>query len=392
MPPPIVAALIVLCEALTFTLTLPVLNFFNTQLGGEAAFLGILFALVSAPKIFTNPLFGRLSDRIGRRPILAINTVGTFVGSLLWALSGDLLMLAASRAVIGIFSAQAGLAQSVVADSTTRERRASAMGLLGAAFGVALAVGPFVGGWIAGSFGYAAVGWACAALQLTSLGLITLALRETRPPAHASHAAHSLSDEFPREVLRNPRVWRLLAVLVLLNAGTNAVLATLGLHVGTRFGYGPERAGAVFGVMGVVAILVQGGLIRPCVRRFGEIGTVATGVVLAGVGFGLMIPPWPSPGFWTGLVVSSIGVGLIGPCLSALITHAVADHQQGGVAGWQQSALAVGRSIGNIAGGSSFAAVGPAGPPALAVTLGLIALPGLLALRRWMRSERDTGR
>lgn len=467
MPPPLVAALIVLCEALTFTLTLPVLAFFNARLGGSPLFLGVLFALVSAPKILTNPVFGRLSDRVGRRPILAINTVGTLGGSVLWALSGDLLLLAASRAVIGIFSAQAGLAQSVVADSSTRERRAAAMGLLGAAFGVALAIGPPLGGWVAAAFGYAAVGWLCAALQLISLALIAFVLRETRPaaigstdasrsagrtavdddrtmnspgraaasstpapgalaaalnssrPAPASpdpalrspagapdspgrvsgssDRAAALDDppgdaaDFPREVLRNPRVWRLLAVLVLLHTASNAVFATLSLYVESRFAYGAGAAGAVFGVIGVIAILVQGGLIRPAVQRFGEIGCVLAGVGLMAAGFGLLAAAQNTATFWTGLVVSSIGIGLISPCISALLTRAVADHQQGGVAGWQQSALAIGRSVGNLAGGFWFARIGPAGPPALGVLLGLLALPGLLALRSWLRRPRDAG-
>ena len=516
MPPPLVAALIVLCEALTFTLTLPVLAFFNARLGGSPLFLGVLFALVSAPKILTNPVFGRLSDRVGRRPILAINTVGTLGGSVLWALSGDLLLLAASRAVIGVFSAQAGLAQSVVADSSTRERRAAAMGLLGAAFGVALAIGPPLGGWVAAAFGYAAVGWLCAALQLISLALIAFVLRETRPAAIGStdacrfagrtavdddrtisspgraaasstpapgasaaalrssrpgqdssnaafgspnpgfdpstsaaatqkHALRSpdpalrspagaprspdpalrssdpaprspagapdspgrVSDssgrapalddppgdaaDFPREVLRNPRVWRLLAVLVLLHTASNAVFATLSLYVESRFAYGAGAAGAVFGVIGVIAILVQGGLIRPAVQRFGEIGCVLAGVGLMAAGFGLLAAAQNTATFWTGLVVSSIGIGLISPCISALLTRAVADHQQGGVAGWQQSALAIGRSVGNLAGGFCFARIGPAGPPALGVLLGLLALPGLLALRGWLNRSRDAG-
>src|SRR5262245_37909424 len=142
MPPLYAAALVVLLEALCFTTGFPVLSYYAQRLGGDAAWVGILFGLVAWPKVVSNPIWGTLSERLGRRPVLAINTLGTLAGSIGWALAPNIGMLAISRALVGIFGGQAGLAQAIAADVAPPEKRAAAMGVLGGAFALSLTLGP----------------------------------------------------------------------------------------------------------------------------------------------------------------------------------------------------------------------------------------------------------
>lgn len=401
MPPLTAAVCIVLCEALSFGFILPVMPYFNEALHGTPAFLGLLFALISGPKIITNPFFGWLSDRVGRRPVLIVNTLGTIGGSLLWVASHSTAVLALSRAVTGVFSAQAGIAQAIAADTSTPARRARSMAMLGASFAIALTLGPVAGAWVGKQFGYAAVGWLCAALQTASLGVIVFGLRETRvrtekgkggpdaaPLAVAEGDGGAKAQIGAAAALRmdstvrhNGQLWLLLGIVAVVNAGTNGVFSTLPLLVERRFHFDVYQAGLVLAVMGIVAALMQGGAIRPLVARFGERAATLGGCIVMMAGFAVLSAGTQLTPFWAGLVASSVGVALVSPCLSAMLSQAVSAEAQGAAGGLQQAALAIGRTIGNFAGGASFQVLSPAAP-ALLATAWCAAAFGLLLRTR----------
>ncbi|MGE0478937.1 MAG: MFS transporter [Phycisphaerae bacterium] len=389
MSPLLVAALIVLLEALSFGAIVPVLGHFTQQLGGSEALAGLMLALVSIPKIVTNPVFGRASDRLGRKPVLVVNTLGTLAGSILWALSGNLYLLAASRVITGIFSAQAGLAQAVAADTSTPQRRAAALALLGAAFGVAFSLGPIVGGLVGRHFSYAAVGWMCASFQVTSLALILTLLRETRPamPERATSdraapdtvAALSAS---PRSVtlLERPRVLLLLAIMVLVTVGQSQLIVALPFLAKGVYHFDTDRVGYWFGVIGVLGVLVQAGVIRSAVSRWGEPTVSVAGAVLLAAGFAVLAGRPALAWFWGAGALIGVGVALAVPCLTALLSRAVAAHEQGAINGVSQSALAIGRGLGNLSGGKLYSAAGPAAPFVVGATLALAAVVMLVPL------------
>lgn len=399
MPPLLSAALIVLFEALAFGAVLPVMSYYCQQLGGGPAMVGLLFALVSAPKIVTNPLFGWLSDRYGRKPILAVNTLGTLAGSLLWGLSPNLAWLAISRATVGVFGAQAGIAQAIAADSSPPDRRAGSVGLLGAMFGLAIAFGPPLGGWVGSRVSYPAVGWLCAAMQTASLLIILFALPETRPRrrgrcrnrnhdlrglmhdrcpecgAPLGEAAGAPSGDTPRAAAPAPPaaphdeppsrpLWARLAVQYLL-------VVTLGLTIAQSimisaypltaqhvYAFSVRQTSYAFALFGLVGVIVQGGVVRVLTRRIGDRRTLLVGLLFLAAGFAWMALQPDLSGFWMSTVLMGIGSSLSTPCVTALLSHRAGPQEQGALMGLSQAVLGLGRAAGNSAGGALYGAGG----------------------------------
>jgi len=370
MSPLVAAALVVLLEVMSFGAIFPVMAAYCAQLGGFAsdapqaqAAAGAMFALVGAPRIFMNIYWGRLSDHLGRRPALALITTGTMIGSLLWVAApalaasvggSGLIWLGVSRLVAGVFQAEASLTQAVAADVTAPDRRAAAMGLLGAAFGLGLLGGIVLGGLVGHYVSLPAVGFAAAAAQLASLLVIVFALRETHPSRIAPPVGDAADptptpDRFERlpirRLLRLPAVAALLAVTLLFMAGHMVLVPVLPVAVERWFDADLRQVTWVFSVWMLVGVLVQGGAIRPIVRRCGERATIALGFIALAGGFVLFAM---SPGaalFWLGAVLIAIGGALATPALTALISHAVSPADQGAVQGLHQSATAAGRTV-----------------------------------------------
>jgi DHA1 family tetracycline resistance protein-like MFS transporter len=399
MPPLVAAALVVLLEALAFTATWPVIGVYNEQLGGGAALTGLMLALVSFPKIFTNPLFGAISDRVGRRTVLAINTFGTLAGSAIWALSGSVTVLALSRLVTGIFSAQAGIAQAVAADVSPPAKRAAAMGLLGAAFGMAFSVGPLLGGIVGKHLSCAAVGWLCAGFQTCSLLIIGLFLPETwrRPAARttlladggvAYAAAESaraeaayVSPASESRLLRRPNVAVLLGVIVLATLGISELISTFSLFTRDRFGFSVRDTGLAFGLIGVLAIALQAGAIRGLVTRFGESRLTLAALAVLATGLGVLAGAEITPLFWLGTGLVGVGSAISMPCLASMLSRTVGADEQGAVNGLSQSANGLGRAAGNYFGGWLYQHVAAPAPYASAAALSVAALLLLCLVR-----------
>ncbi len=375
MHPLLLAALIVLCEGLSLSALFPVVHAHVYALGGNAIAVGLLFALVAGPKVIVNALWGWAADRYGRRPVLIVVTLGTLAGSVGWALAPDLVWLAVARVVTGIFGAQAVLAMAIAADVSPR-RRAAAMAAVGAAFGVALTLGPPLGGWLGDGWGYARVGWLAASFQLVSLGLIVFGLRETVAPVPAMKVTSGW-----RTILGQPGVpFGLLAVSAM-SAATSGLIATLGRYTEVLYDFAPRDVGLLFGAFGLVGAAIQGG-IRPAVARVGEesLGVLSLAVLSAGC-VGLVTRPGQA-GFWLTIVVIAAGTAAATTCLSALLSNRVTPDLQGRLMGMQQSVTALGRALGFGLGGYVFQLVGPPGPPAVATALALLAMVALLGLPR----------
>lgn len=379
MAPTYAAALIVLFEGLVLWAVYPATSFYCEQFGGGPTSVGLMFALLSLPKIVSNPIFGRLSDRFGRRPLLAVASAGTLCGSVGWALAPSLGWLAVSRLIAGVFSAQSTLCQTVVADGTVPERRATALGVVGAAFGGSMVLGPLIGSWVAAHFSHAAVGWACAAIQSLSLLTVVFLLRETRP----TRAAPDLGTDcrVPDNILRLRGVIPLLAV-TLVTAIVASQLTTLSLFTRDRYGFGEKQAGYPFAFFGVIGVLVQGGVVRALTPRLGERNTAGLGLVALGAGFALLALPLPPWALWFGMGLLGAGAALNMPATTALLSSCVDERRQGSVLGYQQGATSLGRGVGSGAMGALYELCGPAVSYALTAALALWATLLLLPVKR----------
>jgi len=359
MPALLVVAIVVFLEVVCLGAIWPTLPRYVTEtFGGSETAAGLLFACVAAPKLFSNPLWGRASDRSGRKGVLMLLCAATAGGSAMWALSpalgawvgGGLVWLAASRLIYGVFSAQATLAFAVASDVSTPEKRAGALGVLGAAFGAGLTVGFPAGGWVADAYGYAAVGWLCMACELLAVAIVALALRETRT-VEAGARPTRLLGLFGRDAIR----W-LVAVALLNTVGLSVLTPTLSLYVRDEFGFDPRQAGYAFLVFGVVSVIVQGGLIRPVVKAVGERAAFAGGSMLLAAGFIILALTPPPAAAWPALALIGAGAGFTSPTLAAMFSRSVDPAEQGAAHGLNQSVLSLGRTVAYGFAGAAYAA------------------------------------
>lgn len=383
MSPLIAAALIVLLEGLSFAAMLPVLHDYVEDALGAGASAGAeaiwwtsaLFAAGTLPRVVVAPLWGRISDAIGRRPTVAIVALGTSAAWAVWALApmlgGSLTTaigwLLVSRLIYGCFAAQSVLCMAVASDVSTPEKRAAAMGHVGAAFGVAFTIGPLIGAGVAIAFGNAAIGWLNVLYGAGTIFIALRLLKETRP-TEASGGGGDDAYIPPTKMLAmitRPHIASIILITLVSTAAYSILFPTLDELTSMRYGWSRGTLGLAFALFGLVGIYVQGWKIRPMVKKRGEKFTAAFGLLLLVLGL-----LWTAPGsnpdnalhvinFWLSLSLIAVGTGFCVPAITAMISLGVHERDQGAAHGLNQSATALGRTIGFFFPALVFAAQGP---------------------------------
>jgi predicted MFS family arabinose efflux permease len=307
-----------------------------------------------------------LSDRVGRRPILLASLLVTSGSYVVFGLAHSLPILFASRILAGISGAVLPTAQTYMADTTSPEERTKGMGMIGAALGLGFTFGPAIGGALS-HYGYSAPAYASAALALVASVLAFFLLPESLPAEdHASAAARrrerpklgaAFGDAFAR-----PRVRPVLLLFFLGTLCFSGLEATFALFGHDRYGLKASNVGYLLAYMGVIAVIMQGGLVGKLARRFGEPALVRAGFVCLGVGmlFAGAAPPFA----WLllALAVIALGNGLSSPSLAGLASLAAAADEQGSVLGVYQALGSLARTVGPFLGGLAFDAIGPTSP------------------------------
>lgn len=353
---------------------LPVLPFYVTQLGADTGVAVLIFSVFSGASLLASPWWGRLSDRIGRKPVLLISVAGTCL-SYLWLAHADTVWeVFASRAFSGATAGWLTASQAYIADITTIENRAKSLGFLGAAFGIAFVIGPAISYAVLGTeHGLALPALVAAGCTGTGFLLTLILIRE--PEKHET-AAHS---RFNLALFRVPTLFRLLAVYFFIFFAFMALEGTFALWCRDLFGFGPRQVTPYFVFIGIVVVLVQGGMIGPIVRRFGEAKVVVIGVVTLGLGLGLL-PAAYTPWLVLGpLALIVFGFSVLGPASQSLMTQAAPPDLKGGVMGVAQSFASAARIVGPAWAGQAFEILGPQSPyfisAAILVPVALAALP-----------------
>lgn len=360
--------LVVFVDLLGFGMVIPVMALYAKHLGAAEATTGWLSTGFSLMQLGFAPVWGILSDRIGRRPVLLASIAMTAVAFMGYALAPTFAWLLASRLFAGAATANIAIAQAYVADVTTPEGRAKGMGVIGAAFGLGFVFGPAIGGWLS-AYSLAWPGFAAAGLSAVNLVGAWFLLPE---PAARSQAGAELKHRMGALLgaLARPGIRRLLLVFFLVVLAFSAMEATYAF-LAQQY-YGLDNRGVVFSflVIGVLVVVVQGGLIGPLTRALGEKRLLVIGAVLQGGSLlwlpfahgwfppGAALPAWLAPGFVELAVASAplaIGSGLTSPALSALLSRLSRAEAQGGTLGIGQSASALGRVLGPISGTTSYA-------------------------------------
>jgi DHA1 family tetracycline resistance protein-like MFS transporter len=371
--------LTVFIDLLGFGIVLPLLPVYSKAYGASELSLGLLFSCFSGMQFLFAPLWGRVSDRFGRRPVLIGGLVGTAASYALFATADSMLLLFVSRLLAGFFGANISTAQAYIADVTTPENRAKGMGLIGAAFGLGFTLGPLFGGELT-SLSPAAPGWFACGLSLSAAAFGWLRLPE--PARHGGGSRVFHASQLKR-ALGEPRISTLMLLTFLSVAAFGAFEAMF-----TRFGLArfpqvfglPSAledanldqimaaapiAGRYLAVIGVISAVIQGGLIRRLVPRFGEPALIVAGPLFLAsslfvVGLGGALGSWGV--VIAGCVLLPFGIGTNNPALLGLVSRASPPEEQGAFLGINQSVSSLARMTGPPAAGAIFQWLGPQSP------------------------------
>ena len=336
-----------------FGIVVPILGRYAERFGASGLQVGLLFASFSFAQMICAPLLGRLSDRIGRKPVILISLFGTAVGSVITGAAGVLWVLFVGRVIDGASGASVAVAQGAVTDIAPPEERARLLGLLGAAFGVGFVIGPALGGLAA--LGGAHVPFYVAAVIAFVNALIAIRrLPETRPRARAD-------AQVPRSAAA-VRLWTLAIAGFVAIVAFSGFEATFSLFADRRFGLTEAGVAAVFVGIGVLLVVVQGGLVRRVAARVGSANALRGGLALNAFGLLALAGATDWPLLILSLTLLTVGQGLVMPNLSTLVSVRVPDHQRGEALGFQQSATALGRVVGPVLAGLLFDRVGIPAP------------------------------
>lgn len=340
---------IVVVDLIGFGVVIPILPFYAESFGASATVLGLLLTCYAGMQFLFAPVWGRLSDRIGRRPVLLMTIAGTAVALLALGLARSLFWLFAARLLGGLFGANISVASAYITDATSEQERTRYMGLLGASFGVGFILGPAIGGLLAPlgyevpmyfAAGLAAINWLVA---WSKLGEPVRA--EARPAAPASGVARRW-----QALPRGPVLVLCVAsfVFVFAMSQLETVFAFLMLD---RFGWDAHQVAGILVMMGLISAAIQGGAIRRLAARFGERRLMVTGTVLLAPSLAL-VPAMDSI-VWllVPLAISSVGRALVQPSLLSLVSRAAAVHERGRVMGTFQSSGSLARMTGPLAAG-----------------------------------------
>ena len=328
-------------DLVCFGIVVPILGRYAERFGASGLEVGLLFASFSLAQLVFAPILGRLSDRIGRKPVIMISLLGTAVGSFVTGAAGALWVLFVGRILDGASGASVAVAQGAVTDLAPPSERPRLLGLLGAAFGVGFVVGPALGG-LASLGGEHIPFYVAGTVALVNAAVAWRRLPETRP-ADVRRAAHEAAKN---DTGAKVRLWGLAVAGFTAIVAFSGFEATFSLLAGDRFRLTEAGVAAIFVGVGVVLVAVQGGLIRPINAKIGTQRSLQVGLVLNSAGLVVLAFAETWPLLIVALALLTVGQGLVTPNLSSLVSGRVPDHRRGEALGFQQGVNAFGRVAG----------------------------------------------
>lgn len=376
--------LIVFADLVGFGIVMPLLPSYGARYVSNAALIGLLVSATPAMLLLAAPFWGRLSDRMGRRPVMLLSLAGSFLSYLIFALAGSFLALLLSRIVAGAIDASVGVGQAYLADRTKPSERAKAMGLIGAAYGMGFIVGPALSG-IASLIRPDLPGFLAAGITGVNLVAAFLILPEgkvagrqvsTENAGLVEHDTRSPAERFTP-----------LVVAFLTTLGFTVLYVLLTLFAERDLGYDRPKISGLFVVLGVVTAVIQGGVVGRVAKRLGERGLIVAGAVILSVGLGALTAvghfPLSPLGAGTLLVAAlsiiGVGWGLVGPGISGYISRHTPPERQGAALGTLHGVGSAARIVGPPLFGA-LAALGSFVPP-FCVAAGVAGLGAIVALR-----------
>lgn len=377
--------LVVMIDLLGFGIVLPLLPFYAHEFAASAVMIGLLYSVYSFMQLIFSPIWGSWSDRIGRRPIMLLSTFGAVIAYIIFGLAESLGVLFFSRVIAGMMGGNISTAQAYIADVTDSENRARGMGLIGAAFGIGFVVGPasatalihpsfheFVAGlgfvefaaWM-GENRFALPGFFAAFLSFCSFLMVLFVLPET------VDTSKKREPVFKKPSVFTPRFWKLLSEqkgksargyliplvigFFLLSFGESSLYSSFPLFAEGELNMTAEQVGVQFFYIGIIAVVIQGFLIKPLTIAFAEEKLFMVGNILMVIGLGLIPLATNMLTLALFLGLMAVGKSLNTPTITSLISKEADIDNVGAIMGVSQGLSGLGRMIGPTWGGALFA-------------------------------------
>lgn len=358
-----------------FGIVVPILGRYAERYGASGLQVGLMFATFSVAQMIFAPVLGRISDRVGRKPVIIFSLVGTAVGSVVTGAAGALWVLFLGRAIDGASGASVAVAQGAIADIAPPDQRARLIGMLGAAFGVGFVVGPALGG-LAALGGPHVPFYVAGALAGINAVAAYFRLPETKPDT-----SHIETTRRRRGAL-TPSLQRFAFVGFLSMLGFAGFESTFSLWGERIFDFTEGTASLVFVFVGISLVIVQGALIGPVTKKLGSRTLLRIGLSLVAIGLLLlsMTSSWAL--LFVALFLLSLGQGFSGPSGGALVAELAPVERRGEAIGYQQSTAAFGRIVGPVMAGALFDHIGVGTPFFVGGVLMVVALGAVWSLTR----------
>lgn len=344
--------LTILIDMIGFGIVIPVLPVYaeGSQFGATPFQLSLLVGIYSLLQLIFSPVFGHLSDRIGRKPVLTFSILGTAIGFVVTGAAHAYWMLLLGRIIDGISGGNIATGMACIADVTTKENRSKSMGLIGAAFGIGFMIGPALGG-VLGKIAPALPFYVAAGLAFVNCALVALRLPETLTPQARARARERASL---REVFSEGRAPLILAILASQLAavtGFSIMTALFALFCEKRFGYDIAHTGWILFYVGFLGVVMQGGVLRRLLRRPIEKQLALIGAALLAISM-FFLPATPPSLLLLMLVCAGISIGnsFVTPTMNGLASRSSDAHTQGRLLGLLASTGSLGRFAGPIIG------------------------------------------
>ncbi len=348
--------LTIFIDLMGFGILIPILpTFASKQVGATDFEIGLVVAVFSFMQFIFNPILGRLSDRIGRRPVILSTQLLTVISYLIFAVTNSFTLLLISRLIAGVGGSNIGVAQAYIADITTKEERAKGMGLIGAAFGLGFVFGPLIGA-ILSRYGYSVVGYGAAAFSFTAFLFASFKLREslTERKIDSKFNFKIFDFNFTKKVISTPSIGILIILFFIIIFSVANIYGTLALLTFKIYHFTDQQNGILFGITGLIGAIVQAGLMKKISQKFSDKKIVVAGLIFMSVG--LFLIPYGGNFLGLSIVISvlAIGTGILQPIIPTMISKRAEQNLQGSVLGVNQSISALARVLGPLWGGFSF--------------------------------------
>ena len=356
---------------------IPLMPFYAREMGGGALEVAILMSAFTAAQLISAPMWGRFSDRYGRRPALLVGLTAACVAYVVFAFATSIWLLLLSRIVQGAGGGTVGVIQAYVADSVEPENRAKALGWLSAATNVGVAIGPAIGG-VALGFGRSGPGLAAAGLCLVNIFFAWKYLRESRDMTEAHDKKPRASRTVIAHVIKHPGdvAPRLIWIYAIAMGAFSGLMAILALFLADSFGVGKDRIWVFYTYVGVISVVTRAGILGRMVDRYGEAQLSRIGLALLATGLATL--PLARGYFTLAIAVALIplGTAFTFPCVTSMLSRVISSRERGLYMGVQQTFGGLARVIVPLWAGFSYDHFGRTVPlfTSAALVLGTIVL------------------